>query len=276
MNTSKIKLIAFDLDGTLLNENSHVSLRTQKTLEAAAKKGFILVAATGRVYTSIPAEIGKIPAIQYVISSNGAHIIEQKTRKTVYENLINPKAIRPIYPFLFMKSAMLEVFFEHRGYMSKYCSQHLEEFGVVSEQRKQYVLNTRIAVDNLQMLLEKNIDRIENLKIGFASTDEKYAVNDKLQKFPNLTVVCTQHFDIEIGGKTTSKADALSHLCQLLGLESENCMVFGDSNNDAQMLRFAGLRVAMDNAVDGLKDLADEVCPSNIDDGVAVFIESML
>ncbi len=278
IDKKRIRLLAFDLDGTLLNNDSHVSPKTRDALERAAAAGYTVTIATGRVFTSLPSDIAEIPAIKYAVSSNGAHTIDMSTGKTIYESLIPRQAVLDIMPILMAKTAMTEVFFEHNAYISRYCAEHLEEFGVVTEKRRNYMLSTRKPVEDLEALIYEHIDEFENLKLNYADYDEQLRVNEKLQKHKDLTVVCYQHlgFGIEIGGGTTSKASALGHLCSQLGLTAENAMVFGDSANDMPMVAFGGVGVAMGNAVDALKNIADVVCPSNEEDGIAAVIDELL
>ena len=271
-----IRLIAFDLDGTLLDASSHVSERTRRALEKAREAGYVLCAATGRVYSSLPEDIGEISAITHVISSNGAGIIRQDDQSSIYENLLDAQAVERIMPILTDPRVMLEVFFGRRGYVGQYFVDHMEDYGVVTEARQQYVRTTRTAVPDIIALLKEHIHELENLKLGFASPQVKWQINDVLQTYPDLTVICSKNFDIEIGGATTSKADALQQLCRLQGLGPENLMVFGDSNNDLAMLRYAGVSVAMGNSVDEVLQMADVVCPPNTEDGLAQVLEELL
>ncbi len=278
IDKKKIRLLAFDLDGTLLDPTSHVTLRTREALERASRAGYVLALATGRVYTSFPADIAEIDVLDYAVSSNGAHIVDLKTGSTVYESLIPAPAVRRIMGWLTAPDIMTEVFFGHNAYMSRHCAEHFEDYGILTDRRKHYMLTTRAQVDDIGALIEEHIAELENLKLDFGDYDRQLAVSDEIAKDPELTVVCYQHLGlgVEISGSATSKATALSELCSMLGFTSENLMVFGDSNNDVHMMSAAGVSVAMGNATDNVKAMADIVCPSNGEDGIADVIDELL
>ncbi len=173
---------------------------------------------------------------------------------------------------------MSEVFFDHNAYMSRWCAEHFEDYGILTEKRKHYMLTTRRQVEDIGALIEEHIGGLENLKLDFGDYDRQLAVSEELAKDPDLTVVCYQHLGlgVEISGSKTSKASALDALCSMLGMTKDNLMVFGDSNNDVHMMQAAGVSVAMGNASDSVKALADIVCPSNEEDGIADVIDELL
>ncbi|MBR0140015.1 MAG: HAD family phosphatase [Firmicutes bacterium] len=274
----KIRLLAFDLDGTLLDPTSHVTPKTREALRRASEAGYVLALATGRVFTSFPSDIGEIDPLDYAVSSNGAHIVDLKTKETVYESLIPAEAVRRIMPVLTAPDIMCEVFFDHNAYMSRWCAEHFDDYGIVTDKRKNYMLTTRRQVEDIGALIEEHIGGLENLKLDFGDYDRQLAVSEELAKDPELTVVCYQHLGlgVEISGSATSKASALDALCSMLGMTKDNLMVFGDSNNDVHMMQAAGVSVAMGNASDSVKALADLVCPSNEEDGIADVIDELL
>ncbi|MBQ2455416.1 MAG: Cof-type HAD-IIB family hydrolase [Firmicutes bacterium] len=278
IDKKKIRLLAFDLDGTLLDPTSHVTQRTRDALVRASEAGYVLALATGRVYTSFPSDIAEIPVLDYAVSSNGAHIVDLKTGSTVYESLIPEAAVRRIMGVLTAPDIMTEVFFDHNAYMSRHCAEHFEEYGILTDKRKNYMLTTRRQVEDIGQLLEEHIAGLENLKLDFGDYDRQLAVSAELAKDPDLTVVCYQHLGlgVEISGSATSKASALRELCSMLGFTADDMMVFGDSNNDVHMMEAAGVSVAMGNATDNVKEIADIVCPSNEEDGIVDIIDELL
>lgn len=271
-----IRLIAFDLDGTLLDASSHVTERTRRALEQARERGYVLCAATGRVYTSIPKDIKEISAITHVISSNGAYIVHQESGKNLYENLLDGKALEAVKPILRAPEVMPEVFFQHRGYIGKEHMDHFEDFARITEKRLNYVRTTRTQVDDIYALIEEHQNELENIKLNIKDPDRTEHYLNLLRTYPGITVVGARDFGIEIGGPTTSKANALEQLCRMFDAAPENLMVFGDGDNDLAMLRYAGVSVAMGNAEPHLLETADVICPANTEDGLAIVLEELL
>ena len=95
-------------------------------------------------------------------------------------------------------------------------------------------------------------------------------------KFDNITVTTSFDFNLEIGGNTTSKGDALNFLTQMLGLTSKNVLSIGDNPNDSSMLDFAKIAVAVENAHEDIIKLADHITSSNDEDGVAKAVEKFV
>ena len=114
---------------------------------------------------------------------------------------------------------------------------------------------------------------MENININFDDISEKPAMREKLLTIPEATITSSFNHNLEIGGATTSKADALEHMCGIFGITRDEMMAVGDSPNDIAMLKAAGIAVAVGNAKDEVKAVAEYVAPSNNDDGVADAIE---
>ena len=275
-DTKKIKLIAFDLDGTLLDPASHVTAETKEALEKAAAAGYSLAAATGRVYTSLPKDLFEIEGLRYVITSNGAHVVDLKTGETLYSRLIDPACLQAALPVIFSRDLLVEIFYQHRGYFDQHCLDDLAFYGVDTPARREYTRTTRTAVPDIRSLLEEHKAELENVMIMFADPAVKQEYFDALKDLPGLNVVYSSHLSLEIGGSESTKANALAFLQQKLGLEPDSLMAFGDSTNDLSMLEYAYMGIAMGNSVQYLKDRADLIGPTNAENGVALMIRTLM
>ena len=136
-----------------------------------------------------------------------------------------------------------------------------------------YILWSRRPVPDVLALLDEHIREIENISVSVPDPAEKERVRRRLEKVKGITITSSVPYNIEIGGGTTSKAEALSHLMMKLGVTPAELMACGDSPNDLAMIRMAGLGVVVDNASDAMKREADFVTASNDEDGVAKAIE---
>ncbi|MEE1169417.1 MAG: HAD hydrolase family protein, partial [Anaerovoracaceae bacterium] len=135
------------------------------------------------------------------------------------------------------------------------------------------ILNTRQPVEDILGFMMQHDDKIENVNIYFEDLSVKPAIRKTLEPLEEFATVTTS-FDTnwEMGGLTTSKAEGLRVLSEILGVEKEEMMAFGDSPNDIPMIEAAGIGVAVENAKDSVKQAADFVTTSNDDAGVAVAV----
>lgn len=267
-----IKMIGLDLDGTTLNTEGKFSNRTIEAFRKAKNQGVHIVVATGRALCSLPPDIYSIDGLEYVITSNGARIIETSDNKTIYENFINVDVVKIIHDFLKSKDAMIEIFYGGRAYISA------EEFeritsGGFTRRNRDYVSSTRMPVEDIFGMLYEKADSIENISINYSSYEEKSRMEEELRGFSGMTLTSSFPFNNEIGGLTTSKATALLYMMEKLNVKKEELMCCGDSPNDLAMLQLAGVGVAMDNGEEVVKSHADYITASNGEDGVAKAIE---
>lgn len=270
----KIKLIALDLDGTTLTRNG-LTRRTGETLEEAIRRGIQVVIATGRVYAALPEKVLQIRGLQYIVTSNGAHISDAATGEFLYSNYLHPEAVDAALRILPQTPHPVEVFTGGKAYIARTVYDDLAQNGSDFMSPK-YVLRTRIPVDDLYGLLREHRERIENINIHFAEQEARMEMWRELEKLPHMTVTSSTRHNVEIGGETTSKASALAEVCRRLDLELAQVMAFGDSPNDKAMIAECGFGVAMDNATEDVKEAADCVTLSNEEEGVAYAIRRLL
>ena len=272
----KIRILAFDMDDTLLDIHGKLSEANRAAIMRAMEKGYHVVIATGRVLAALPKDVIAVEGVQYAITSNGARITDLHTGKILFENLIVPEAIDAVDSYLHDEDVMLEIFFDDAVYAQKKDLARLDYFGRTSEKSQEYVLTTRKPVDDILALLEANKDRMENINLITANDEKRLRWLAELKKVPGITACSSTPNNIEIGGLNVSKADALEELADYLGTGKESVMAFGDSSNDEQMVVRSGVGVAMGNSVPELLDLADYIAPTNADDGVAYTLEHLL
>lgn len=275
IKNNEISLVATDLDGTLLLQNKHISKRTYDVLKKANENGVHVVIATGRSFSALPESIFKIDGMRYVVTSNGANIIDLKDNEVIYKNCIDAAQIPKIINFLKGRPYILEVFTGGKAYMSKSDYDRFKT-RTIDFRPIEYVLHTRIPVDNIFEFTQKNCSSIENININFDSLSDKPKAYEELLKFDNITVTTSFDFNLEIGGNTTSKGDALNFLTRMLGLTSKNVLSIGDNPNDSSMLGFSEIAVAVENAHEDIIKLADHITSSNDEDGVAKAVEKFV
>lgn len=272
MTDKTIKMVALDLDGTTLNDNGEISERTVAAFKKAMEQGVHIVICTGRTFQSLPSQLFEIEGLEYVVTSNGAKITRLADRETVYENNIGGAAVVQIAEILRPAGYSLEVFLKGAAYIAK---EEYEEYQKIGSTYRDisYVLNTRKPVANFFDFIYENKDHIENINISFPRMEDRALLMKMLEPVERVTLTSSFVHNIEVGGETTSKAEALRHLMGALNLTSEELLAAGDSPNDLEMIKLADIGVVMDNASEQMKAYADYVTDTNGQDGVAKAIE---
>ncbi len=269
-----IRLIALDLDGTTLTREG-LTRRTKDTLEAAISRDIEVVIATGRVFSALPDKIHKIKGLRHIITSNGAHITEAKTGEFIYSNYAEEFAIMKVHEILKRTKYPVEVFTGGRAYIDRAVYEDLAKNGS-NYMSPKYVLKTRTPVECIYDFLETHREKIENINIHFEFFEEKGAMYEKLSEVSGITLTSSFPHNLEIGGATTSKATALEEICARSGIKMENVMAFGDSPNDGSMISRAGVGIAMNNATEDVKKIADCITLSADEEGVAYAIRKLI
>lgn len=270
-----IKMIGLDLDRTTLRSDHEMSRETEETLRQVADMGVHVVIATGRSFYSMPPSVHRIDGIEYTVNSNGAEIRELKTGKTVYSNYIDKDEVVKIVEFLQERDFSVEFFNDGKAYINT-DQYEIVKAGKAQRRAREYVLETRNPVEDVYAFALEHKNAIENINVFFDTDEEKFRTWEEAKIFKNVTLTSSLPDNIEFGGMTTSKASALSHLAEKLGIKKEEIMCCGDSLNDKEMLEMAGFAVAVDNACDEIKDIADYITDNNDNDGVAKAIKKFI
>lgn len=270
-----IKLIALDLDGTTINDDRVISRRNREALQRAADQGVNIVVATGRPFSALPEDVFEIDAIRYVLTSNGASITDLKENKTFYENCLSPLATEASVALLREHSYIIECFVKGIAYIDGDYYRQVKQTGL-SFRDVEYILTTRNPVDDVFQFMLDHKGHVENINVNFEDISEKPAMREKLLTIPETTITSSFPHNLEIGGATTSKAEALRQMGKLLGIESDEMMAVGDSPNDIAMLLACGLPVAVGNATEEVKAVAKYIAPTNHEDGVADAVEKFV
>jgi len=258
-------LLAIDLDGTLLTPQHTISAYTKTVLNKAVDAGMSLVLATGRV-PYIFHEIGnQLPLNAPQITSNGATIIDLHTNTLLHEKFVPVDLVLPA-----MEAAQ-EIGLQLCYYSDKYL--YAEQ--TLYDLHNWYLSGIPVTITPDIMSLYPQ----PCIKLG--AYGNATTIREKRQELERhfagkLYVTQTAQEWLEILHPEVSKANALKVVTRLLNVKPEEIIAFGDNHNDIGMLRFAGLGIAMGNAHDEIKAVADYVTLSNAEDGVAVALEKLV
>ncbi|MGI6751478.1 MAG: HAD family hydrolase [Anaerovoracaceae bacterium] len=267
-----IKLIALDIDGTTLKKGSILSDRTCGAIKAAMNCGIEVVYATGRMLDALPEDLMERTAVRYAITSNGANVVDVKKYESIYENTMTGKTIERVLEVVTEYNVLVEAFIKGSAYLDETWLPRLEGFGL-PERHLKYALRTRRPIKNLYDFMTKTESGVECINLNFGDPSTKKAVYEKLSILEGISITSSFDHNWEIGAATANKADGLRALCEHINISRHNTMACGDNENDLEMIAFAALSVAVENAVDSVKQVADYIVSSNEDDGVAEAIE---
>ena len=273
---SEIKLLALDLDGTLLNGEKQITPRTRAALDRARAQGVLLVPVTGRPAQGIPPVVRALPGLRYVVSSNGATIRDLAEGKVLLEKHLSAALCLEVLDRCAQVPMIREVFRAGVGYLSR------EDYEILRARYAgtsmlQYHLDTRQVVPGtVADFLRADPRPVEELFFLTGSTGEKAALRDLLSDIHGIGFADPFPNDLEVIAQGIDKGEALGFLLGHLGIPAAQVLAMGDGGSDLPLLQAAGIGVAMANATEGLKAAADYVTASCDEDGVAAAIEKFV
>lgn len=270
-----IRLIAFDLDGTLLTTDKRVTEETRRTLRWAAENGICLLPATGRPLTAIPREILELPGVEYAVTANGARIVRAKEGKTVWERLVSVEKARKVLDIFGEYDTLREIYYDGKGCVKKEEMERASHF-IPDPVMEAYFRTTRTTVPNLLAGSREGHRGADKVQAFFASDEEKKEAWERLERLGGISVTGALPYNIEVNADRIDKGSALLWTAGRLGIRREEILAFGDGANDVEMIRAAGIGAAMSSAVPEALAAADILAGSNDEDGVARTIRRCL
>lgn len=268
----KIRLIAIDMDGTVLRSDRTVSQRTMDALEQAIQQGIWVVPCTRRVHSNLPIPIQQLKGVHYVVSSNGANVANLDKDQVIYRNLLKQEKAVRILQELHRRGHMGLVYFEGKSYMQQSDLDIVREFEEEGSELMCFYRDRQVFVDDMAEFVRKNGD-VEKIFIPFLNQEQENSLWKWLEEHEDVTITSSVKGNIEINEGTANKGTGLKWLCDKLGIDAAQVMAVGDQKNDEGMLRYAGYSVAMGNAVPEMKAVARYETDTNDNDGVAKAIE---
>lgn len=263
-----IRLIALDLDGTLLDSQKQISAETVKTLEDAAAKGIRIVPCTGRLYNMVPEEIKRLPFIRYIITVNGSRIYDQKEGRVIYRTEIPLETAERVLDYVQTLPAAVSCSQNDFLMIDKGCYECVDR--LFQDQWMLQVIRRRNPVDNMRQVIRQRNLPLETIQVFLADPKRGELEFERITElFEICSVESATSRIIEINIRNATKGTALAYLCKSLDIDLCECMAIGDEMNDISMLRIAGIGVAMGNAKDAVKSTAKWVTDSNNNDGAA-------
>lgn len=267
-----IKLIALDLDGTLLDSQKRLSQRNEEVLKECIRRGIEIVPCTGRIWNGVPEFIRNIPGIHYAITINGAVVEDVVNHKCLYERKISIRNAVEILEMAKNYETMYDAYVGGQGYGEARFLDDMERYGV-NPGIRDMVRKTRIAVPDVAETIKELGMPVEKINYFFSDMQERSRARAALEARGDVVISSSFPTNLEINMIGATKGDGIRCLAEYLGLKPEETMGFGDGENDLTMMQMAGIGVAMGNGEEVVKAAADYVTDTNDADGVALAIE---
>jgi Cof subfamily protein (haloacid dehalogenase superfamily) len=263
------KLIAIDMDGTLLKEDKTLSKETCRVIKKAHSKGIKIVLSTGRPLRGIEQYLEKLNLVSdkdYAVTFNGAVVQNIKTKEIIAEKGLT----RADMLFLYDVSLKLNLNIHALTHNS-----------VISPRNSTYTqLESDLNNMPLQIIDFKNLSKSTEI-IKILMVEDPAILQHAITKLPRelydkYTIVKSAPFFLEFLNKSVNKGVGVELLAKSLNIKQEEVICIGDAGNDIHMIKYAGLGVAMGNAFEEVKKIADYITLSNEEDGVAEVIKKFV
>lgn len=257
--TPRIRLIALDMDGTLLADDKHCPPENLVALEQAAAAGIYIVPASGRLFDSLPEAIRTLPFVRYGITMNGADVYDAATRTHIRQAPMTHEVAEQVFDYLAALPVLYDCFLGGEAWIDRTFSAQWEAF-VPDVPTRQILQQSRQPVDDFRSFVRQSDQPVQKIIALFRDLELRQRVIEELRSaFPNLTITSAMYNNIEINAADANKGEGLRALCAHLGIDLRESMAIGDGDNDVSMLRAAGVGVAMQNAAPAVKLAADAV-----------------
>ena len=276
MSTHDIKIIALDLDGTLLDSEKRLSPGNLKALTAASETGIEIVPATGRLYNGMPEAVRSLPFIRYAITVNGAQVLDVKSGETMYGSAISTEDALALCRYLDTLPVIYDCYSDGGAYMTQSMYDAAAEY-IEDRHSLKMVKDLRRPVPELKAFIEGGGRSPQKMQLFTKDEALRSELLTSLPlRFPQFAITTSLPQNIEINNIETDKGKALLGLAARLGFAPEQTMAIGDGLNDMTMLKAAGTGVAMGNAHPDILKIADKITSDNDHDGVADAIYQVL
>lgn len=263
------KLIAVDMDGTLLRGDHTISTKTKQAIKSVVEKGIKVVLASGRPIEGLERYLEELNLLcedDYVMSFNGSIVQNVKTKAIVCKNILKGSDLKVLYRLAKEIGVNIHAFTK-QGCITPVMNEYTKLEGKING----------IEVHEIDFdTIDDNEDVIKVMLI-----DPEPVLSEAMKKIPSsiyetYTVVRSAPYFLEFLNKASSKGAGIKALVDYLGIKSEEVICIGDAGNDLDMIEFAGLGVAMGNAFEEVKEVADYITYDNEADGVAHVIEKFI
>lgn len=277
-DAKKIKAVAIDIDGTLINENSFCTERTEKAVKDLIKTGREVYIVTGRAITTSMSFAKQVAIPKYMINYNGGAVWNFDLQIREYEQTIVPRAVKDILKLIRNYNDIMALVYSEDEYYYENENEYFKEYLKRAITKGHKLILDKLPVNSFQKFFIMGDDT--DIQKLYKEVEE--SCSDEISMFlttpgmHNAANLDTPARCIEIMAYGVNKGNTLKKLLASQNISMDEVVSFGDDTNDIEMLRMSGWGVAMNNAIPSVKDAARLETLSHKDDGVAYFIEKYL
>lgn len=264
-----IQAVIFDVDGTLYDyQEGKIHQSTIKSIQQLKRRGILVILASARAYPELSAAcIRELAADYYVMA--GGHSIQDGEGKVLCAVRFSHEQTERMVQLACQYDAGLNLKYEHHCCLYRHADKMQEIFTNIGPGLPGTSLRCPGMEMHHQLLpLGFTLWGVDGIREQICTQLEQYPTEFRIERYGNGVVADVYHQQV-------NKMTGLSMLADRLGLEREVCVAFGDGSNDVEMIRWAGIGVAMGNACEELKQVADQVCGSSWEDGIANTLEEL-
>ncbi len=259
----KYKLIAIDMDGTLLNNKHKVSNRNKEIIKKLVNQGVNFVLASGRPYQALHSYTKELEVYLPLITNNGSIIISSLDGRVYNKVSLSLNIAEEIIEYAQNKGHQLSLYFDDEV---KTFNQELAEIQDELEGMSPEVISEiTLSKAPIKVIYYDNKEKIE----------ESYKILSK-EYSDSLYITSSEENILEIMDARVSKGKGLEYMMKRMNIQKEEVMAIGNNFNDVTMFKVAGMAVAMENSPKAVKEKADFVTKSNQDDGVAYALDKLV
>lgn len=285
------RLVAIDLDGTMLNQYGIITEETKDVIKKVQEKNIEVIIASGRAINSVKNFSKEINSQNYFISGNGAITYDIQNDKILYENILSKQKVLQIIKVCEENSIYYNVYTEN-GIIAKslnYNTLYYYKDNLSKPEENQTHINI---VENVYEYIEQREEKILKIMICDEHQSVFNSIIRKLKEISQIEVLEVSHmsrkiikqgteeikleyFYTEVSAQNVDKWNAIENLIKILGISKEEVVAIGDNANDLKMIQNAGLGIAMGESAPYIKQSADKVALGNDENGVAQALEEI-
>lgn len=285
------KLVAIDLDGTMLNQYGIITDKTKEVISKVQNKGVEVMIASGRAITSVKRFSKEINSNKYFISGNGAITYDIKNNKILFENILKKQKALQIIKICEENSIYYNVYTEN-GIIAKnlnYNTLYYYKDNLTKPDENRTHINL---VEDVYDYIDQKNEKILKIMICDEHKSVFNSIVRKIKDVPEIEIlevshmsrkiikqgtneIALEYFYTEISAQNVDKWNALEEIIKLMNISKEEVITIGDNANDVKMIKNAGLGIAMGESAPYVKQSADKITLNNDEDGVAVVLKEI-
>ena len=270
-----MKLVAIDLDGTLLHDDCTISQYTKNIIEEASRNDIMVVPTSGRSFRNIKEQVKDIEGIKYCICSNGSIVGRLDTEEVLYDHKIPVETAYEIYKEIKRRGGFVQIYSDTNTFVENDV-RHIIYDSKLPDEFCDNLLATDIPILSSELLLKRGLMQVNKLHVVFSDPSEMPDFADYCKSIEGIICTYPSNYNMEIFATGCNKDKGIRIICEKCGIEQQDTIAIGDSDNDVAMIQYANIGIAVDNAMDVLKEVADYITKSNNEDGPAIVLEKIL